>query len=102
MGAPLESARSSGVRSLLTWECGRSSWVLPLASPGVWPSLLAAVPLGCGRWLRGGSGLVSLRPFLRSAVSPNLHTLVRYLMRGTLIGSCWGQDFYSYNPFHEA
>ena len=45
---------------------------------------------------------LGVRPFLRSAVSPNLHTLVRYLMRGTLIGSCGGLEFDSYNPFHEA
>ena len=45
---------------------------------------------------------LGVRPFLRSAVSPNLHTLVRYLMRGTLIGSCGGLGLDSYNPFHEA
>ena len=45
---------------------------------------------------------LGVRPFLRSAVSPNIHTLKRYLMRGTLIGSCGGLEFDSYNPFHEA
>ena len=79
--------------SLLTLQCGPSSresysflWGLavhitartglvfaalgPSASQGVWPSLLAAGVLGCGHWLRGGSGLKSLRSFLRSTVSP--------------------------------
>ena len=50
----------------------------------------------------GRSQIVRVRPVLRGAVSPNLHTLVRYLMRGTLIGSCGELEFDSYNPFHEA
>ena len=45
---------------------------------------------------------LGVRPFLRNAVSPNLHTLVRYLMRGMLIGSCRRLEFDSYNPFHQA
>ena len=43
------------------------------------PSYLPAVPQESSRWLLAESGLLSLRSFLRSAVSPNLHTLRTFL-----------------------
>ena len=83
------AAVTSGVPSLLTFiPCGRfgtAGGALKIPTP----SYLLAVPQECGRWLRAGSGLVSLRSFLRSAVSPNLHTL-RTFLKSAAVGFAGG------------
>ena len=83
------AAVTSGVPFLLTFipwgRFGTAGGALKIPTP----SYLLAVPQECGRWLRAGFGLVSLRSFLKSVVSPSLHTL-RTFLKSAAVGFAGG------------